>query len=48
MSVPVIHRCNECRHFDYWVDGRPICMKDHHIIKNHVNGRMPCSDPKEE
>ena len=42
----MIYRCNECRYFDYYGDDRPICMKDRHLIKNHVYGRMACSEPK--
>ncbi len=41
----MIYRCNECRYFDYYGDDRPICMKDRHLIKNHVYGRMACSEP---
>ena len=47
MSVPVCYMCNECRHFNDKDYPRPVCMKDKHVIKNHVNVRMPCSKPSE-
>ena len=47
MSVPVCYMCNECRYFRYLADGRPVCTKDRHIIKNHVYGRLACSEPLE-
>ena len=48
MSKIIAYRCNECIHFTKVCGVIPVCQKDHHRIKNHENGRMPCSEPREE